>query len=70
MAEADGERIRTISPDGTVSTLAGSGDIGFADGPALEARFQGPTDIALDAAGNVFVADMGSQSLRQIAADC
>ena len=48
VAEADGERIRLISPEKIVSTLAGSGEVGFRDGPAGKAQFNGPTDVALD----------------------
>jgi len=48
VADPGNSRIRAIAPDGTVSTIAGTGGPGFADGPAAEARFQRPTDIAVD----------------------
>jgi len=50
----------------TVSTLAGIGGFGFADGPAATAQFASPTGVALDGAGNVYVADRGNQRIRKI----
>jgi hypothetical protein len=64
--------IRKVAPDGAVSTLAGSterhGD-GYADGPADEARFQGPQGVAVDLEGNVFIADTGNNCIRKISRD-
>lgn len=61
--------IRKIMPDGTVSTLAGSGQRGFADGPSRTARFNSPEGMVLDGEGNLFVADFGGQRIRKIAPD-
>jgi len=48
--------IRRIAADGTVTTLAGApGQSGYVDGPASQARFNGPRDLALDEAGNLYV---------------
>lgn len=59
--------IRKIDPTGRVSTLAGqSGVTGSADGTGAEARFCGPRGIAVDDAGNLFVADSGNNSIRRI----
>lgn len=66
VAEADGERVRLISPEGVVSTLAGNGEVGFRDGLAVDAQFHGPTDVALDIDGNVYTADLGNHSIRLI----
>ncbi|MCD0489495.1 YDG domain-containing protein [Pedobacter sp. MC2016-14] len=58
--------IRKISPAGVVSTLAGSGSIGRANGPGTAARFYYPYGVATDAAGNVYVADTYNNLIRKI----
>jgi ABC-type branched-subunit amino acid transport system substrate-binding protein len=60
-------RIRLISPETVVSTLAGTGEPGYRDGPADQAQFDNPTSVAIDAAGNVYVADTGNHRIRVIA---
>lgn len=65
---AGSDRIVRITPDGIATTFAGS-DRGFADGAASQARFSTPSGLALDAQGNVFVADTGNDAIRRIAAD-
>ena len=66
VADHSNSRIRKVSPAGVVSTLAGSGLYGFSDGPGATAQFGGPTGVAVDAAGNVYVADLGNQRIRKV----
>ncbi len=59
--------IRKIAPDGTVTTLAGkAGNWGHSDGTGSAARFLGPQGLALDAAGNLYVADTNDGTIRKI----
>jgi len=62
----DNRRIRKVTPKGEVSTLAGDGEIGFADGDGRNARFFKPSGIAIDATGNLYVADAGYNNIRKI----
>ena len=61
-------RIRAISPDGRVTTLAG-GTRGFADGVGADARFDTPSGLAVAADGTIYVADTGNNAIRRIARD-
>ena len=69
VADTRNEVIRMIAAGShTVSTLAGDGTRGFRNGPAAGARFDAPTGVAVDAAGDVYVADSGNNRIRMIAA--
>jgi sugar lactone lactonase YvrE len=67
VADTDNNTIRKITPAGLVTTLAGSPDeTGSADGIGVNARFDEPDGIAVDAAGNVYVADTDNSTIRKI----
>ena len=68
VSEHHGNRIRKITPAGEVSILAGSidGTTGSTDGIGTAARFNNPTGIALDGAGNIYVADFSNNRIRKI----
>lgn len=69
VADHDNHTIRKITTTGAVTTLAGAARIsGSADGLGGAARFNGPTGVAVDSAGNVYVADAGNSTIRKITA--
>lgn len=69
VADRDNHAIRKITPGGEVSTLAGGGGSGYADGKGAAAKFNQPLDVAVDAEGNVYVADNLNHRIRKITAD-
>ncbi|WP_407353457.1 gluconolaconase [Luteimonas sp. R10] len=64
----EANRIRRIAPDGSLHPFAG-GEEGFADGRGAAAAFHTPSALAVDAAGNLYVADTGNHAIRRITAD-
>jgi sugar lactone lactonase YvrE len=69
-ADTGNHTIRVVTAAGVVTTRAGlAGTPGAADGASGVARFNAPRGVTADAAGNLFVADSGNHTIRQIAAD-
>jgi sugar lactone lactonase YvrE len=66
--EAGGHRVRRLAPSGVIYTVAGAGKPGFSGdgGPAAAAQLDSPSGIAVDAEGNLYVADSGNLRLRKI----
>jgi hypothetical protein len=68
IADTMNQRIRRISTDGTITTIAGTGTATFGgdDGSAAAAQLRQPTGLVVDASGNLLVADMLNQRIRKI----
>ena len=66
VADTANNKIRLITPQGVVKTVAGSGVSGSADGTGTSATFNTPTGIAVDSNGNVFVTESASGKIRKI----
>jgi hypothetical protein len=75
LGDALNQRVRKVSPEGIITTVAGSGPVypdpgagGFAGdgGPATAARLKGPVGVAIDGAGNLYISDMGNKRVRKV----
>ena len=66
VADFRNHAIRRVLPDGTVTTIAGGSGSGTLDGPTETAQFEGPSDVAIDPHGAIYVADCGSNRIRKI----
>ncbi|MEB3223685.1 MAG: hypothetical protein VKS61_16545 [Candidatus Sericytochromatia bacterium] len=66
VADTGNHRLRRIASDGAVTTLAGSGQAGHLDATGLAAKFNAPRDLAVDATGNVLVADTDTRRVRHV----
>jgi uncharacterized protein (TIGR03437 family) len=67
IADASNSRIRKVS-NGVIATVAGNGGFGFSGdgGPAVSAQLNGPTGLAVDSAGNLYIADQSNQRIRKV----
>jgi sugar lactone lactonase YvrE len=68
IADELNNRIRKVSPDGTIITVAGNGEAGFSGdtGPATDAALNDPLSITLDRRGNLYIAEAGSHRVREV----
>jgi serine/threonine-protein kinase len=66
VADKANNKIRKVTPAGVVTTLAGTGTAGSANGAAAAASFSEPIGVTVDTSGNVYVSDFGNQLIRKI----
>ncbi|MER6382579.1 RICIN domain-containing protein [Streptomyces sp. NPDC001250] len=71
VVEYSNHRVRKITTDGKISTVAGTGSAGFRGdgGPAVSAQLNGPHEVAVDGAGDLYISDLGNHRVRKITAD-
>jgi sugar lactone lactonase YvrE len=68
--DIDDPRVRKITPDGNVSSIAGNGQVGFKDGAAKDAEFgQETSGLTIDAQGNILVVDFDNKRIRKISSN-
>lgn len=68
IADSHDQRIRMVNAQGVISTVGGDGTLGFSgdSGSAAQATLARPTGVAVDAMGNIYIADIGNNVLREI----
>ena len=73
IADTGNNRIRKVSTNGTISTVAGNGLLSFSaagdGGPALVAELGNPSGVAVDAAGDIYISDFESARIRKVTSD-
>ncbi len=70
ISDSNNHRVRRVAPDGVITTYAGTGvpDFGGDGGPATQAKLISPAGLALDSAGNLYIADSGNVRVRKVTA--
>jgi uncharacterized protein (TIGR03437 family) len=68
IADTGNQRILRLTPAGDLATIAGAGSAGFSGdgGDSLSAQFTNPVALAMDAAGNIYVADFDNNRIRKL----
>ena len=66
LADVNNQKIRKITPAAVVTTIAGTGAFGSADGPGATASFNEPCDVAIDGLGYLYVCDAANNTIRRI----
>ena len=71
IADSGTNRVRKVSPGGTITTVAGMNRLGFSGdgGPATSARLNAPNGVAVDAKGNVYIGDTNNSRVRKVSRD-
>ncbi|MFH8805073.1 RICIN domain-containing protein [Streptomyces sp. NPDC017936] len=71
IADSRNERVRKVDANGTITTVAGTGTRGYSGdgGPAKSAQLCAPQGLAVDRAGNLYIADSGNDCVRKVAPD-
>src|SRR5262249_44925499 len=68
IADFRNQRIRKVDAAGTITTVAGNGTSGYSGdgGPAISAQLSFPGGVAVDSAGNLYIADQSNQRIRKV----
>ncbi len=68
IADTGNHRVRRVSTDGIITTVAGTGELGFSGdgGPAVEAQLAFPSAIAIDSEGDLYIADFSNHRIRKL----
>ncbi|GGX31011.1 RICIN domain-containing protein [Streptomyces noursei] len=71
IADEGNHRVRKVTADGKISTVAGTGTAGFTgdDGPATAAQLDRPFEVTVDSIGTLYIGDYGNHRVRKVAAD-
>jgi sugar lactone lactonase YvrE len=68
ISDSDANVVRMVTPAGAISTVAGNGTAGYSgnNGPAASASLNGPKGLAVDAVGNLYIADSNNNRVRKV----